>query len=224
MEQTDCAEPRSLVPEEKILAAGALPCVLVATRELVWRAPEHSRLACRPSATSRSPIREAAILLLDAPDFPARGHLIAHCVREIANGLPWYFDGAIQSGVDYPALVGGVTGPLARCRLTHGDQPVPESPYSTNSNAPSFATGSSPASSVPSGRSTVWSSADLAAQCCRLAFREADAGFDGWTVVDFKTDREFGAASRHYLEQVRLYARAVAASTRLPARGIILVV
>ena len=57
-----------------------------------------------------------------------------------------------------------------------------------------------------------------------LAFREADAGFDGWTVVDFKTDREFSNAPGNYLEQVRLYAQAVAAATRLPARGIILVV
>lgn len=57
-----------------------------------------------------------------------------------------------------------------------------------------------------------------------LAFREADADFDGWTVVDFKTDREFSIASEHYLAQVRLYAQAVAAATKLPARGIILVV
>ncbi len=57
-----------------------------------------------------------------------------------------------------------------------------------------------------------------------LAFRERDESFDGWTVVDFKTDREFSAASRHYLEQVRLYVQAVAAATGLPARGIILVV
>jgi ATP-dependent exoDNAse (exonuclease V) beta subunit len=57
-----------------------------------------------------------------------------------------------------------------------------------------------------------------------LAFREANADFDGWTVVDFKTDREFSTASGHYPAQVRLYAQAVAAATRLPARGIILVV
>jgi len=57
-----------------------------------------------------------------------------------------------------------------------------------------------------------------------LAFREADADFDGWTVVDFKTDREFSTASGHYLAQVRLYAQAVGAATKLSARGIILVV
>jgi ATP-dependent helicase/nuclease subunit A len=57
-----------------------------------------------------------------------------------------------------------------------------------------------------------------------LAFREADGDFDGWTVVDFKTDREFSTAKSHYLAQVRLYAQAVAAATRLPAKAIILVV
>jgi ATP-dependent exoDNAse (exonuclease V) beta subunit len=57
-----------------------------------------------------------------------------------------------------------------------------------------------------------------------LAFREAEEGFDGWTVVDFKTDREFSAASSYYLAQVRLYARAVEAATNLPARGVILVI
>jgi ATP-dependent helicase/nuclease subunit A len=57
-----------------------------------------------------------------------------------------------------------------------------------------------------------------------LAFREADANFDGWTVVDFKTEREFSTAPGHYLEQVRLYAQAVSVATRLPATGIILVV
>jgi ATP-dependent helicase/nuclease subunit A len=47
-----------------------------------------------------------------------------------------------------------------------------------------------------------------------LVFREADADFDGWTVVDFKTDREFSTTSGHYLAQVRLYAHAVAAATK----------
>jgi ATP-dependent exoDNAse (exonuclease V) beta subunit len=57
-----------------------------------------------------------------------------------------------------------------------------------------------------------------------LAFREKGADFDGWTVVDFKTDREFSTASGHYLAQVRLCTQAVAAATKLPARGVILVV
>jgi hypothetical protein len=55
-----------------------------------------------------------------------------------------------------------------------------------------------------------------------LAPREADADFYGWTVVDFKTDREFSTASGHYLAQVRLYAQAVAAATN--AAGVIILV
>jgi len=57
-----------------------------------------------------------------------------------------------------------------------------------------------------------------------LAFREQSADFNGWTVVDFKTDQEFSTESAHYMTQVSLYARAVQAATGLPARGIILVI
>jgi ATP-dependent helicase/nuclease subunit A len=57
-----------------------------------------------------------------------------------------------------------------------------------------------------------------------LAFREQDVGFDGWTVVDFKTGNEFESASARYFAQVSLYAQAVGAATRLPTRGIILVI
>jgi ATP-dependent helicase/nuclease subunit A len=57
-----------------------------------------------------------------------------------------------------------------------------------------------------------------------LAFREQTSDFDGWSVVDFKTDQEFSTASSYYLSQVDLYMRAVRAATELPARGIILVV
>jgi ATP-dependent exoDNAse (exonuclease V) beta subunit len=56
-----------------------------------------------------------------------------------------------------------------------------------------------------------------------LAFREESSDFDGWTVVDFKTDQEFSNESAHYVAQVRLYAQAVQAATSLPARGVILV-
>jgi ATP-dependent helicase/nuclease subunit A len=57
-----------------------------------------------------------------------------------------------------------------------------------------------------------------------LAFREEMSDFTGWTVVDFKTDRELEEASDHYVRQVQLYTRAVSASTNLPARGILLVI
>jgi ATP-dependent helicase/nuclease subunit A len=46
-----------------------------------------------------------------------------------------------------------------------------------------------------------------------LAFQEEESTFAGWTVVDFKTDREFDRSSERYVEQVRMYAEAVAAAT-----------
>jgi ATP-dependent exoDNAse (exonuclease V) beta subunit len=56
-----------------------------------------------------------------------------------------------------------------------------------------------------------------------LAFREDTSDFVGWTVVDFKTDRELEATSNRYIAQVRVYSEAVSAATGSPARGIILV-
>ena len=57
-----------------------------------------------------------------------------------------------------------------------------------------------------------------------LAFREDSSEFDGWTVVDFKTDREFEETSDQYIAQVRVYSEAVAAATKTPARGVLLIV
>jgi ATP-dependent helicase/nuclease subunit A len=48
--------------------------------------------------------------------------------------------------------------------------------------------------------------------------------FAGWTVVDFKTDRELEEARDRYVRQVQLYSRAVSASTGLPARGVLLAI
>jgi ATP-dependent exoDNAse (exonuclease V) beta subunit len=56
-----------------------------------------------------------------------------------------------------------------------------------------------------------------------LAFREHNLDFAGWTVVDFKTDREFTSSSDRYVAQVRAYTQAVEAAMALPARGVILV-
>jgi ATP-dependent helicase/nuclease subunit A len=53
-----------------------------------------------------------------------------------------------------------------------------------------------------------------------LAFRE---DFAGWTVVDFKTDREFAASSTRYIAQVQLYSEAVQRATASPTRGLVLV-
>ena len=57
-----------------------------------------------------------------------------------------------------------------------------------------------------------------------LAFREDTLDFAGWTVVDFKTDREFEASSARYITQVRVYSEAVGAATNSPTRGTLLVV
>jgi ATP-dependent helicase/nuclease subunit A len=56
-----------------------------------------------------------------------------------------------------------------------------------------------------------------------LAFHEDTSDFTGWTVVDFKTDRDFAASSVHYLAQVRLYSQAIRVATDLPTRGVLLV-
>jgi ATP-dependent exoDNAse (exonuclease V) beta subunit len=57
-----------------------------------------------------------------------------------------------------------------------------------------------------------------------LAFRGDTPEFVGWTVVDFKTDREFEASSAQHVAQVRLYARAVQRTTAAPTRGFVLIV
>jgi hypothetical protein len=57
-----------------------------------------------------------------------------------------------------------------------------------------------------------------------LALREQTSDFDGRSVVEFKTDQEFSTAVSHHIAQVDLYVRAVQAATKLPAKGIILVV
>ena len=50
-----------------------------------------------------------------------------------------------------------------------------------------------------------------------LAFEDQD----GWTVLDFKTDRELGTAEEQYRRQVRIYAAAVNRATGTPAKGVI---
>jgi ATP-dependent exoDNAse (exonuclease V) beta subunit len=57
-----------------------------------------------------------------------------------------------------------------------------------------------------------------------LAFREEVAELTGWTVVDFKTDREITSASDQYAAQVSAYVAAIGAATGLSSRGILLVV
>jgi ATP-dependent exoDNAse (exonuclease V) beta subunit len=57
-----------------------------------------------------------------------------------------------------------------------------------------------------------------------LAFQEITPEFNGWTVVDFKTDREIEKAENQYRAQVAAYVDAVRISTASPARGFLLVV
>jgi ATP-dependent exoDNAse (exonuclease V) beta subunit len=57
-----------------------------------------------------------------------------------------------------------------------------------------------------------------------LAFQEITPEFNGWTVVDFKTDREIEKAENQYRTQVAAYVEAVRIATASPARGFLLVV
>jgi ATP-dependent helicase/nuclease subunit A len=57
-----------------------------------------------------------------------------------------------------------------------------------------------------------------------LAFLEDTPEIAGWTVVDFKTDREFATSSGLYTAQMTAYSAAIQAATGLPSRGILLVV
>jgi ATP-dependent exoDNAse (exonuclease V) beta subunit len=57
-----------------------------------------------------------------------------------------------------------------------------------------------------------------------LAFREEAADFTGWTVVDFKTDRELELHRAEYTTQVALYAEAIGKATNSSATGILLIV
>jgi ATP-dependent exoDNAse (exonuclease V) beta subunit len=51
-----------------------------------------------------------------------------------------------------------------------------------------------------------------------LAFEEEE----GWTVVDYKTDREIAEAGARYRKQVTLYAEAISRATGRNATGVLL--
>lgn len=57
-----------------------------------------------------------------------------------------------------------------------------------------------------------------------FAFEENTTEFKGWTVVDFKTDREIEKAENQYRAQVAAYVEAIGVATASPARGFLLVV
>jgi ATP-dependent helicase/nuclease subunit A len=56
-----------------------------------------------------------------------------------------------------------------------------------------------------------------------LAFREDTLEFAGWTVVDFKTDREFAVSSTRHIMQVQVYSEAIGVATGSLVHGIVLV-
>jgi len=57
-----------------------------------------------------------------------------------------------------------------------------------------------------------------------LAFREGEGMSAGWTVVDFKTDREFEPCRAAYTAQVAMYAEAIGQATDSSAAGTLLVI
>jgi ATP-dependent exoDNAse (exonuclease V) beta subunit len=57
-----------------------------------------------------------------------------------------------------------------------------------------------------------------------LAFQEDTPEFNGWIVVDFKTDREIEKAETRYRAQVATYVEAVRIATGCPATGFLLLV
>jgi ATP-dependent exoDNAse (exonuclease V) beta subunit len=56
-----------------------------------------------------------------------------------------------------------------------------------------------------------------------MAFQESTPEFAGWTVVDFKTDREIEKAETQYRGQVAAYVEAIGVATAQPSRGFLLV-
>jgi len=74
-----------------------------------------TRLAVRGLLERNAPalvgLYEAAVQMLRDDRFPARRHLIAHCVREIANSLPFFFNGAVAGHVEYQTLIQPIAGP-----------------------------------------------------------------------------------------------------------------
>ncbi len=77
----------------------------------------------------------------------------------------------------------------------------------------------------PGGGASARGSAALLEGIVDLAFGEpTSAGGQHWTVIDFKTDLDLGAARAAYETQVRAYARAIMAATGYPTTGVLLLV
>lgn len=96
------------------IAAGGRTPTRSAVRELLE--------GCAPALGG---LYDAAVQMLHDESFPARKHLIAHCVREIANSLPSFFDGAISGHVPYPSLIQPIVGPWLEAGLPVGAEAAP---------------------------------------------------------------------------------------------------
>jgi hypothetical protein len=68
---------------------------------------------------------QAAVFMAHQREFPARGALIAHCVREISNSLPSYLGAPTKQRVDYSSLVNSLLEPWRDAGLPFGNDPPP---------------------------------------------------------------------------------------------------
>src|ERR1041384_1840688 len=80
-----------------------------------------TRLGVRGFLADNAPalvvLYEAAVRMLYDERFPARKYLIAHCVREIANGLPWFLGGPVAAPVESPGLSEPIVEPWTEVGL-----------------------------------------------------------------------------------------------------------
>jgi hypothetical protein len=93
--------------------------------------PDARRLAIRQLLSVSAPallgLYEAAVRMVQDEQFPARRHLIAHCVREIANSFPSFFAGSMQGYVDYQQLVQAIVELWTEAGLPVGTEAAPVS-------------------------------------------------------------------------------------------------
>lgn len=113
--------------------------VFVASAEPQGRSWTPQRLNIRRLLKTRAPplvdLYEAAVIMLNDVTFPARRMLIAHCVRELANSLPWYFEGAEGGQVSYSVL-DVIHKPWQDAGLPLGEQPLPMAIGDSSREAP----------------------------------------------------------------------------------------
>lgn len=89
------------------------------------------RLAVRRLLSVNAPaltgLYDAAVRMLHDEQFPGRRYLIAHCVREIANGLPSFLGNEMaRERTDYQALVQPIVEPWIDAGLPIGPEAAPE--------------------------------------------------------------------------------------------------